>query len=74
MFFFSNLSKNNCRSNSPPPTPTSCESVSELPPLISQETSARSNLRRNSISLPALNNIDLEAIQKLNQISKEVIE
>lgn len=61
------------RSPSQPPTPSSStDSASNLPPLNAKQIQTRSNLRRNSISLPALTKIDLEQLKRLNQISQEV--
>lgn len=57
----------NFRTQSPPSTPdSSIDSSSELPSLVSQEQIARSNLRRNSISLPVLTIIDLEGLKRLD--------
>lgn len=63
------------RSNSPPSTPSPGSSMSSeinVPPTISKDQSTRSNLRRNSISMPVLNKLDLDAIQHLDEISQAV--
>lgn len=64
------------RSNSPPSTPSSpgssMSSEINVPPTISKDQSTRSNLRRNSISMPMLNKLDLDAIQHLDEISQAV--
>lgn len=63
------------RSNSPPSTPSPGSSMSSeinVPPTISKDQSTRSNLRRNSISMPMLNKLDLDAIQHFDEISQAV--
>lgn len=63
------------RSNTPPSTPSPGSSMSSeinVPPTISKDQSTRSNLRRNSISMPMLNKLDLDAIQHLDEISQTV--
>lgn len=63
----------NFRSQSMPSTPESTvDSASNLPSLVLKEPHMRGKLRRNSISLPALINIDLDELQKLQLISIEV--
>lgn len=51
---------------------SSLEKILNFTPFIDEDQPSRIYLRRNSISLPALSKIELEHLQKLDEIPNEV--
>ena len=51
---------------------SSLDRVSRLAPFIDEDQPVRNNLRRNSISLPALSQIELEHLQQFDGATNEV--